>query len=988
MLDTLEIFGTEYTGVTGIKATDDNNQTKTYIRPQGTKSISSNGTGIDVTAYASVDVSVSASTPTLQTITKSYTPTESQQTETITAGSGYDGIEEVDVTVGAISSSYVGSGITRRDSTDLTASGATVSVPAGYYSAAASKSVATGSLNYSHWTETESNGNLTMTIDKTFTAGYLSSAPDITRVFTDVIDTTITPSTSQQVVTRATGNSFIKKVTVAAMPSGSATAPASISGTSATISTGTNTLTLTKTVSVTPTVTAGYVSSGTAGNSSISLTASVTVNPTPTASGQTVTIPAGYYSAQTTKDVSTLTLPTSTSASATSGYTSKATIYFSGSDQYINIPTGYNTVGAYYKVPAITYITLPSSAAASATSGYTSVATISRSTSDQYINIDKGYNSTNSYYKISAVPNGSATGPTSLSGSSATISTGTNTLTLTKTGVTTTPTVSAGYVESATASTATVALTASVTTKAAATITPTTTNQTIASGTYLTGTQTISGDANLVAGNIKKDVPIFGVTGSYEGSGSSSVVVSDQANSTGTTAVVTADDVTTLTTKTITQNGTYNASSDSVDGYSSVIVNVAGAAAASGLIYETGTYTPSSDTTTPYISFTDTHSSNPIYINIIDTTETLASENSMLSWTFIDWYDAFDSNFLGTSSTNYYGRYVYQYKTSSGVSAGTNESTTLTSNSGGLYYLLDNTLFAPYGFGSSRYWRSGRTYEWIAVWADEASGGPTTEIIVPEQTITVTQSYTEIQHNKPLVLGEEYIFTVNGVSKTLTTTNLSSSVGVVYETDVYFEFTQYDQMYFDIMDSSKYGTYTVKVEKVVSSVTQHTIHLEFSDSTDADIDVYYDDAVIRTMITNYMPTTWTYSNKTVVQAELDNVVWYDKTITWETVWDASTQFNAEPPEDSYAYITELGSVTITEGSKWRVTFGNEERIHTAVYGPPYPNAPTSLWHINSTTDGTDGVYSMWGNGTAWFIADFNDTSGHNKYVKIERQVIS
>ena len=120
------------------------------------------------------------------------------------------------------------------------------------------------------------------------------------------------------------------------------------------------------------------------------------------------------------------------------------------------------------------------------------------------------------YYEEAAsksVSSGSATGPVSLSGSSATITTGTNTITLTKTGVTTTPTVSAGYVSSATASTATVALTASVTTKAAATITPGTTNQTIASGTYLTGTQTIAGDADLVASNIVSGVQIFGVTG-------------------------------------------------------------------------------------------------------------------------------------------------------------------------------------------------------------------------------------------------------------------------------------------------------------------------------------------------------------------------------------------------------------------------------------------------------------------------------------------
>lgn len=52
--------------------------------------------------------------------------------------------------------------------------------------------------------------------------------------------------------------------------------------------------------------------------------------------------------------------------------------------------------------------------------------------------------------------------------------------------------------------------------KAAQTYTPSTSNQTISSGRWLTGTQTIKGDANLVAGNIKKGVSIFGVTGTYE----------------------------------------------------------------------------------------------------------------------------------------------------------------------------------------------------------------------------------------------------------------------------------------------------------------------------------------------------------------------------------------------------------------------------------------------------------------------------------------
>lgn len=196
----------------------------------GTKSITQNGTGIDVTNYASVDVSVSGGLPNLQD--KSVTPTESVQT--VTADAGYDGLDEV--TVSAISSTYVGSGITRRDSSSLTASGATVSVPSGYYENNASKAVT----------------------------------------------------------------------------SGSATAPATISGTAATVSTGTNTLTLTKTVSVTPSVSAGYVSSGTAGNSSVSLTANVTTQAAqtiyPSSSDQTINSGRYLTGNQTIKAVTTTNL--------------------------------------------------------------------------------------------------------------------------------------------------------------------------------------------------------------------------------------------------------------------------------------------------------------------------------------------------------------------------------------------------------------------------------------------------------------------------------------------------------------------------------------------------------------------------------------------------------------------------------------------------------------------------------------------------------
>ena len=59
-------------------------------------------------------------------------------------------------------------------------------------------------------------------------------------------------------------------------------------------------------------------------------------------------------------------------------------------------------------------------------------------------------------------------------------------------------------------------LTGSMPTQGAQTITPGTTNKTIQSGRFLTGTQTIQGDPDLKAANIKKGVSIFGVTGTME----------------------------------------------------------------------------------------------------------------------------------------------------------------------------------------------------------------------------------------------------------------------------------------------------------------------------------------------------------------------------------------------------------------------------------------------------------------------------------------
>lgn len=62
-----------------------------------------------------------------------------------------------------------------------------------------------------------------------------------------------------------------------------------------------------------------------------------------------------------------------------------------------------------------------------------------------------------------------------------------------------------------------VKVTGSIASQKAQTITPAVTAQTIEAGKYLAGAITISGDANLLAENIKSGVTIFGVVGTYTG---------------------------------------------------------------------------------------------------------------------------------------------------------------------------------------------------------------------------------------------------------------------------------------------------------------------------------------------------------------------------------------------------------------------------------------------------------------------------------------
>lgn len=113
-------------------------------------------------------------------------------------------------------------GITNRDSSSLTASGATVSVPAGNYKAASSKSVATAT-QATPSVSIDSAGKITATA--TQSAGYVSGGTTTgTKQLTTQAAKTVTPSTSEQTAV-ASGVYTTGAIKVAAMPTATQATP-------------------------------------------------------------------------------------------------------------------------------------------------------------------------------------------------------------------------------------------------------------------------------------------------------------------------------------------------------------------------------------------------------------------------------------------------------------------------------------------------------------------------------------------------------------------------------------------------------------------------------------------------------------------------------------------------------------------------------------------------------------------------------------------
>ena len=331
-------YATPDAGYDGLSRVTVNPIPSSYIVPSGTKTITTNGTH-DVTAYASASVNVGGDAPQLQSKTVSYTPSETAQTETVSPDNGYDGLSSVAVNVGAVSSTYVGSGITSRSSANLTVNGATVTAPAGYYASAATKTIANASISFGDDIDLprqdsieNTDGKLTLVydadiyVDSSSTSGYVDVSQKLGPAY--IYANTNISYYSDNTALTASGAT----VTVPAGYYASQQTKSVASGTAGT-PTASKGAVSDHSISVTPSVTnsTGYITGGTKNGTAVTVSASelVSGSETKTANGTydvtnlasiTVNVPTGGGSTPSLQSKSATPTESEQTITADSGY--------------------------------------------------------------------------------------------------------------------------------------------------------------------------------------------------------------------------------------------------------------------------------------------------------------------------------------------------------------------------------------------------------------------------------------------------------------------------------------------------------------------------------------------------------------------------------------------------------------------------------------------------------------------------------------------
>lgn len=143
-----------------------------------------------------------------------------------------------------------------------------------------------------------------------------------------------------------------------------------------------------------------------------------------------------------------------------------------------------------------------------------------------------------------------------------------------------------------------------------------------------------------------------------------------------------------------------------------------------GLTYETGTFTPTSDVATYNIAFSKTYATLPFLTLVLPALDAYDSTlNSAASAYYLNWDTLLGVAVHQSSTTIYYGASNYRYRgtNATSTSSGTSTINYPDSNTGSnttsypRFWATESGMKA-YSGTTSAYFRSGKTYRWIAVW--------------------------------------------------------------------------------------------------------------------------------------------------------------------------------------------------------------------------------------------------------------------------------
>ena len=482
-------------------------------------------------------------------------------------------------------------------------------------------------------------------------------------------------------------------------------------------------------------------------------------------------------------------------------------------------------------------------------------------------------------------------------------------------------------------------------------------------GWIAAGSTTVT-DANLVAGNIKKDVSIFGVTGTLE----NSLTITDVLNTTGVTAQITADNVDTLITKNVTTNGTYTAASDSADGYSSVTVNVP-----NNIAWE-NIYDDSINLSVDW--------GNGYYYYWINFSETI-NQNSVWRITGDNIQYEVTATWEGSSDGNPYaiGNYTYD-----GGTGGTDYPFFMQKYNSQLMIVgasgIHNVIIEKQVSNSN----TQVTWETVAmgtIWFN--SGSPKTFVFDCTNPFLANETYRVTWGETQYICETQSAVSYDGYA--IGNASIANE-GINTEEPFYLPRDNDERIlgYTTITENSIF----CKIEKqIINTIpTQHNIYLEFMDETNTTIPIYYDSTLPTTALTAYIPTT--YDNKIVKTASLDNVTYYTRPVeVWTTVFESDeVHVNSGDPYGGL-YINSLGSTAITEGSIWRITFDDVPYITIATTNSPYSSPYNTIignpLYAGGTDDGTSipvaFAQNPWSAWTGWSAAAITQEANHT--VKFE-----